>query len=185
MLRIARQHFGAHLWIQVLAGKQPHPTRGDLVIRPACHRLRQRLHHHVQMVAHHRVAPDRNRENLGEFVQPILDPRSPMLERAAGTMILTAQKGPAHTARDAVESTGRSNRNQLAAGVSHGAQHRGRRGPRQSEKAPKFVGKRMQSGCPVLSVLSTDRRHHISSILRRKADHCAVKFAIPTGGGDA
>ena len=49
-----------------------------------------------------------------------------------------------------MESTGRSKRDQLAAGVSHGAQHRGPRGPRQSEKAAKFVGKRIQSGCPVL-----------------------------------
>jgi len=61
-------------------------------------------------------------------------------------MIIAAQN---HTARHAMESAGRSKRDELAAGVGHGAQNRGIRRPSQSESATKLVGKQRQNGCPV------------------------------------
>ena len=51
---------------------------------------------------------------------------------------------------DTCRRSWRSNRDELAAGVGHGVQHRDIRAPRQSENAPKFVGKLIHSGCPEL-----------------------------------
>jgi len=48
-----------------------------------------------------------------------------------------------------MESAGRSRRDELAAGIGHGAQHRDIRSPRQSENATRLVEKQIQNGCPV------------------------------------
>jgi len=53
---------------------QPRPARRQVIVRPTGACFRQKLNDHLQVVAHQRIAPNGSREDLGQRVQPILDP---------------------------------------------------------------------------------------------------------------
>jgi len=102
------------------------------------------------MVAHHRIAPDGDAEDISQQMQAIFNPLPPMLEGLAAKPILAAQERPAHAARNAVESTGRAGRYQDRAGIGHGQHYRLIARSCLSENFSILCRKFLTLGCPVL-----------------------------------
>ena len=95
---VARQRFGALSSVLVLTRIQLKPASSDLLGRPLFSRTRHDFHDDVEMIAHHRVAPDRHGEDVRRFANSILDPLPPMLVRASALPILSAKPCTTHTA---------------------------------------------------------------------------------------
>ena len=93
---IAGQRFGAPCSVLVLTGVQLAPACRDLLGRPVFSSLRDDFHHHVQMIAHHRVAPDRHGEDVRQFGNSILDPLPTMFVSAPTFSIVPAEPRATH-----------------------------------------------------------------------------------------
>src|SRR3546814_19987107 len=74
----------------------------------------------MQVIAHHRIRPQRDGKHLGQLMQAVFDPLPAVLERLPDVAILTAQEGAAHKAGHAVIGAGRYRRYELVEWVRHG-----------------------------------------------------------------
>jgi hypothetical protein len=75
----------------------------------------------MQVIAHHGIGMDGDRETFGDLTNPRLDPRLAVFEGTAGVIVDSAQEGATHTALDAVVGAGGVGRGDVAAGTGHAA----------------------------------------------------------------
>ena len=73
-----------------------------------------------QMIAHHSPSVNSEGKNVVQRQNMRFDPRFSVLEAFAEVFVEAAQSRPAHAAVDAVERSGLSGIDELAAGLSHG-----------------------------------------------------------------
>jgi hypothetical protein len=68
---------GNRQWLSLVAAlrAQPTPAPHDLFVRPTCGDLRIEPQKQVQMIIHHRITADTDREDLGELFDALLKPR--------------------------------------------------------------------------------------------------------------
>jgi hypothetical protein len=75
----------------------------------------------MQMVAHHGVGVDGDRETFGDQTNPRLDPRLAVFEGTTGVVVGPAQEGATHASLNAMVSAGGIWRGDVAAGAGHAA----------------------------------------------------------------
>ena len=155
---------------------------GNFIGRPTCHHLRQGMHHHMQMIAQHRIAPFRHAEDASQFVDPILHPLAAILEGTARAPILAAEKGAAHAARDAVKSAGRTGCYQNRAGIGHGTDHRPGQSSCQLENGASFGRRFPTKWVSVVAFLRALRGEEFDQLLTfaptQQAQRAVVGFGL-------
>ncbi|PKQ26863.1 MAG: hypothetical protein CVT63_08320 [Candidatus Anoxymicrobium japonicum] len=66
---IGDQRLGTQRCILLGFRKQTDPPISHFFIGPLCRHIRQHLHHHMQVIAHHRICPQRHREHLSQLLK--------------------------------------------------------------------------------------------------------------------
>src|SRR5690606_11915020 len=101
-------------------GKQGPPAVDDLVARPPVCPLGVDPQDDVGVVVHHRVGGDVDGEHGGELLDARDDPGAAVGEVPAAGMVLAAQEGAAHAARDAMIVGGGVERDEFPSCPGHG-----------------------------------------------------------------
>ena len=81
-------------------GREANPALRDFLGRPRERYRGINVDHHMQVIAHHCIGVDADREDLRQLQQAILDPLLAVFEAAPGQLIRTAQERAANAARD-------------------------------------------------------------------------------------
>ena len=101
-----------HRLARLIAGrKKPSPTSDDFLIRPRLGKIRIKPQQYVQMIIHHRETTDGHREDLSEFLEPVLNPILAVL------IAFTEQERATNATRDAVVPVSNRRINQLVRAI--------------------------------------------------------------------
>lgn len=104
--------------------EQPYPTFCHLGIAPRRSQCRIHVHHHVRVIAHHRISQHRGREHVRQREQPILDPLLATIEVAAARRILATEERSTDAPGHAVIGPRHCGIDQLLSCVAHDAKDR-------------------------------------------------------------
>jgi len=95
----------------------------------------------MQVIRHHRVRLDAQREAVRQQVDAVLNPLTAVLEGPAGQLVLTAEPGATYAARYAVVSAGDGRIDKVTAWVAHAVNGGSEAWATGSEKSDVAVGK--------------------------------------------